>query len=454
MRLPIRVKLAAAFSLTMAVLLAVGGTLLYAEVGRALLGTTDNALRAQAGLVQAGLGNGAVNFADQGAGSSGVQTFAQVLSPAGRIIESSAVVRGGALVTRAQLLATTRPAFSDRIVRGVKGTARLLVVPTSEGKSRVFVVVGASLAGRSAVLSRLMLFLLIGGPTALALAAAAGWGLAGAAFRPIERMRSEAEAISLSEPDRRLPVSPTRDEVARLGTTLNSMLDRLQGSIAKERRFMDEASHELRTPLSILKTELELGLTQNRTPEEVRAALGSAREETDRLVDLADDLLVYSRQQGDRAPLERSDVRIDRFLRTVSVSFQRAVAASGVAIDVRAPAIDVRVDEQRLRQAVANLLGNAVAHTPPGGRVTVTASVDAGQLTIAVEDTGSGFELEMLERAFEPFARGSADRADDRSGAGLGLAIVRAVAVGHGGAARAENRPTGGARVSITLPST
>jgi signal transduction histidine kinase len=454
MRLPIKVRLTIAFSATMAILLVAGGTLLYTEVARTLLHTTDNALRAQAALVQAGLDNRGANFADQGPGSGGVQTFAQVLDPTGKVLESSEIVRGGSVIGPEQVRVITGPTFTERTVSGIEGTARLLMVPVQEGGQHLVLVVGSSLSSRSEVLSRLMLFLLIGGPAALALASAAGWRLAGGALRPIERMRTEAEAISASEPDRRLPVAATSDEVERLGTTLNSMLGRLQGSFAKERRFLDEASHELRTPLAILRTELDLGLSQAQTPAELKAALRSGLEEADRLTDLADDLLVYSREQGGHVPLERSGVRIDRFLEAMSAPFKRQGELSGIGIEVHAPPISALVDEHRLRQALDNLLGNAMRHTPPGGRITVTADMDASRLTLAVEDTGSGFEPEVLDRAFEPFARGSADRAGSSTGAGLGLAIVRAIAEGHGGSARAENRPSGGARVSITLRST
>jgi signal transduction histidine kinase len=338
-------------------------------------------------------------------------------------------------------------------VPGIEGTTRLLLIPVHEGGRHLVVVVGSSLSARSEVLSRLLLFLLIGGPGALALASAAGWRLARGAFRPIERMRTEAEAISVSEPDRRLPVSSTHDEVGRLGATLNSMLDRLQDSVAQERRFIDEASHELRTPLAILTTELDLGLSKARTTAEMKEALRSGLEEADRLTGLADDLLVYSREQGQRAPLELSDVRIDRLLETVCASIRRRADAAMVTLKIDAPAVQVQIDERRLRQAIDNLLRNALEHTPRGGRITASAGVEGSWLTVAVEDTGPGIEHGILDRAFEPFARGSLDRADSPEGAGLGLAIVRAVAQAHGGSARAENRPVGGARVSITLPS-
>src|SRR5439155_6515661 len=176
-------------------------------------------------------------------------------------------------------------------------------------------------------LSRLLQAFVFGGPIALLLASLAGWLAAGIALRPVERMRREAEAISLAEPSRRLPVPETGDELARLGITLNSMLDRLHHSLQREQRFLDEASHELRTPLSVLRMELDLALSRARTPEELQAALRSASRETDRLVRLAEDLLVLGREREGSIPLHRRDTDLRELL-------EQAAAAS-THVDVR-----------------------------------------------------------------------------------------------------------------------
>jgi len=140
------------------------------------------------------------------------------------------------------------PTFSTRRVRGVNDPARLLAVPASPGgNGRAVVVVGATLGDRQEALHRLLLLLAIGGPVALLAASAAGWGVAGHALRPVERIRREAVAISESDPDRRLPVPDTGDELARLAITLNDMLVRLSEASEREHRFVDDASHELRT---------------------------------------------------------------------------------------------------------------------------------------------------------------------------------------------------------------
>jgi heavy metal sensor kinase len=452
MRLPIRLRLTIAFAVVMGLLLAAGGAFLYARLGAELLRTTDAALRAQADVVAAGISQGGGNFGDQtGHPTAGVETFAQVISSSGQIVESSETVAAAPLVGAAELASVNGPTFLERNVRGTEGTIRLLVIPTVESGERLFVVVGSSLQGRHEVLSRFLLLLLIGGPLALALASAAGWALAGAALRPVDRMGEEAEAMSVSERDRRLPVPETGDEIARLGARLNSMLDRLHVAFDRERQFVDDASHELHTPLTILKTELDLALSRPRTPQELESALRSASEETDRLAALAEDLLLYARAEGARVPVHRTDVGLEDLLqRAVSVHARRA-AAAGVSIEVEALEGTVFVDAARVRQAVDNLMTNALRHTTAGGRIQVRTVREVSGVRLVFDDTGSGFPPDFIGRAFEPFARAASERAGERNGAGLGLAIVRAVAEAHGGYAIAENRPEGGARVTVFL---
>jgi signal transduction histidine kinase len=260
-------------------------------------------------------------------------------------------------------------------------------------------------------------------------------------------MRVEAAAISGQDPDRRLPVPPAGDELARLATTLNGMLDRLQEAMARERRFVDDASHELRTPLGVLKAELDVTLARARTAEELEDALRRASAETDRLSALADDLLVLARSQGGRLPLRRAEASPAEVVREACRARARIAQAASVTLDDDVPEGPVRIDAVRCRQAIENLLDNAIRHSPQGGVVRISGERSDHRLRIAVADAGPGFPAAFLEGAFEPFAR--ADR--DREGAGLGLAIARAVAEAHGGTAAAENLPGGGAQVVLTF---
>jgi heavy metal sensor kinase len=327
---------------------------------------------------------------------------------------------------------------------------RFLAVPASDGR---VLLVGASLDEQREALARLGILLAVGGPLALVLATGVGWVVAGAALRPVERMRAEAAAISSSEPGRRLPLSGTGDEVARLGETLNAMLERLEHALQRERRFVDEASHELRTPLANLRTELDLALRRARSAEELEAALRSAAEETERLARLAEDLLVLARADRGRVPVRREPVDLTSLLGGAIEAFAGRATEGGVSIEAHVPeGLRASLDPLRIRQAVGNLLDNALRHTPPGGKVTVEAARANGFLSLEVRDSGQGFPRSFLPSAFEPFARPDASRSRTDGGTGLGLAIVRAVAQAHGGAAEVRNRPQGGASVTLRIP--
>jgi heavy metal sensor kinase len=451
--LPLRLRLTLAFALGMTLVIGALGAFLYWRVGKDLLASLDLSLRARAQTI--------VSAIDQGTsplvGSTGPlidpdESFAQVVDGSGRVIEGSGSALQLPLLSPETLGSLRGPQFIAQSVPRIDvDPVRILIVPAGSAADRRFVVVGATLGDRRDDLARLVIALAIVGPVALVLTSLAGWLLAGGALRPVEAMRREAAAISVSEPDRRLPVPAGRDELARLGGTLNSMLDRMQEAFERERRFVDDASHELRTPLSILKMELDLALARSRTPEELVAALRSAALETDRLVRLAEDLLVLARAEHGRLPLSRTDVALRQALQETVSSFEHRARAAGTRIELDVPVDTARVDPARLRQAVANLLENALRHSSVGGVIRVRAARDGRSVAISVEDSGPGFPTDLLDHAFEPFAR--SDGGDpDGVGAGLGLTIVRAVAQAHGGTARAENLPQGGARVTFSLP--
>ena len=326
---------------------------------------------------------------------------------------------------------------------------RLRVLAEPVGTARRVVVVGADLPQREHALDVLTGALLIGGPLALALAALAGYALASGALRPVEAMRSRAATISAADPDARLPLPEARDEIRRLGTTLNEMLARLARARARERAFVADASHELRTPLTILKGELELAAAGDPDREELRRVVRSATEETDRLVALAEELLALARLDEDALTIRPEPLAVHAVMETVAASFAPAAAEAGRTLVVESgPPLVAYADRDRLRQALDNLVENALHHG--AGAVRIGARADADGVEVHVRDEGDGFAPGFLPRAFDRFARGAAER---RSGSGLGLAIVAAVAAAHGGSAHAENGPDGGADVWIALPS-
>jgi two-component system, OmpR family, sensor kinase len=449
--IPIRLRLTIVFALSTLVLVAVAGGFVYLRLGVELLRSIDVALRAEANAVAAGIGpQGSAYNSNNPAHAGGLASFTQVLGPSGKVQESSQGIGKGPVVPPSALVRIREPTYLDQVVHGVSGTARVLVVPQADGQQRFWIVAGTSLQNRAGTLSALLVLLLVGGAVTLALAAAVGWAVAGAALRPVERMRQEADAISVSDRGRRLSVPATRDEIERLGNTLNAMLGRLESAFDTERRFVDDASHELRTPLAILTAELDLARSKPRTNEELLATISSASEEAERLTSLAETLLVYSRTEGGRMPLRREPTDLDQLLRDTCASLATRAAEAGVTVRVDPHAVTALVDPVRLRQAVENLVSNALAHTPRGGQVRASAALDGDTIRLMVHDTGAGFDPGFLPRAFEPFAVGP--ETSDGQGVGLGLAIAQAIAHAHGGRATAANLPGGGASVTLCLP--
>jgi signal transduction histidine kinase len=228
------------------------------------------------------------------------------------------------------------------------------------------------------------------------------------------------------------------------------MLARLDAGLERERRFVAEASHELRTPLSLLKTELELALRRPRSPEELRAAIASAHEETDRLAALAEDLLVLARSDEGELQIDPQPVAVRELLQTLAGRFAARAAEAGLSLEVEAPKdLSTLGDRGRLDQALGNLVDNALRYG--AGTVRLEARRDNGSVALLVSDEGQGFAAEFLPRAFERFSRADGGRV--RGAAGLGLAIVDAIARAHGGTASAGNTPDGGAQVTLRLPA-
>lgn len=440
---PLRVRVTFASAAGAAVILAAFSFFVYASLQTELVRAVDGGLRARAEAVASEIGRSGLRGLDVPDGGPGGVT--QILTAAGQPeLSRGALVAG---LSAPAVRAIREPRFLTLPTAQGRASLRMFVLPNPEGQ-RLFLVTGSSLAQVTHTLASLRLLLETSGPAALALACLASWLLAGAALRPVERMRQGAATISAFEPTRRLPVSRANDEVARLGHTLNSLLDRLQAAIDREQRLLDDASHELRTPLSILKAELDLALSRAREPEELEAALRSASEETDRLARLAEDLLVLSRARAGGLRIHRMSIPLQDLLGRACAGHR--ARARDTRIECAALAATIPVDPMRVRQAVDNLLDNAIRYGPQaGGLIRVEAAVSSQVATITVENEGPGFAEDLLPTAFEPFIRGGGDAAS-HPGAGLGLAIVRAVARAHGGTATAANVP-GGARLTMTL---
>jgi two-component system OmpR family sensor kinase len=441
MRLPIRTRLTVFFAGLSAIVLGAAAAALLLGFRAELERTVDEGLASRFAL----MAEDPVSAVDQLGGSD--ETFAQY------------VHNDGTLVTSVEL---HEPLLAAPVVEGLNGPrffdgqvaeadevvpVRILAGPAGDGA----MVLAVDVDDQHEAVARLTTLVALGAPVLLASIAGLGWLLAGRALRPVERLREEASAISTIEPGRRLPVPDTGDELQRLAETLNGMLDRLHEALDRERRFLDEASHELRTPLAVLTAEVELALKEPREREELETALRSIEQEADRLGRLTQDLLVLARSDRGRLPVHPSETDVTELLERVAGEFAPRAESVGVRLRVDGDGARARLDADRIRQALENLVDNALRHASPGDEIELRARRDEEGLHLAVRDTGPGFPERLLPRAFERFARN--DERRDGDGAGLGLAIVRAVAEAHGGRASAENLPTGGATVSMDLPA-
>jgi signal transduction histidine kinase len=449
---PVRLRIAAAVAVAMTVVLIAAGWLLYVRERTALQGGLDDEIQARVNAVTPYIRkNPELARIPDALRLDPEEGFFLVLTPDGTIVNSfSKRDRAPMRLSRSELgQVTSDGLLLTRELRGI-GAARVFVQPIARGGRRYLLVGALSFSDMEDALSSLTRVLLVVLPMSVAGTTLVGWLLAGLALRPVERMRRESEAIADEELGRRLQVPATGDELARLATTMNSMLDRVESAVQHERKLVDLTSHELRTPLGVARAEAGLALARRRTRGQLEQALHVVATQLEWMSRLSDDLLVLARAQRGRVPVRRTAVDMRTLLEGACEAWLAQAGERGIELRLTvAEGLEVEVDPDRVRQAVGNLLDNALRHTPAGGSIRIGASVAGPVLRIEVEDSGPGFDPSVLPDAFQPYVRGNGDAAG--SGAGLGLAIVQAVAESHGGGAVAENRPGGGARVTMTM---
>ena len=338
---------------------------------------------------------------------------------------------------------------------------RLLTMPViRDGQLVQIVQVGIPLQRAQQTLTHYLqsLFVLI--PVALALAATGGALTARAALARLDTISRTARRISAEDLDERLLRDGTGDELDHLAETLNEMLARLDAAFAEIRRFSADAAHELRTPLTALRGGLEVALRTERTAPQYRAVLTSSLEDVERLIRLAEDLLLLSRSTAG-AGTKTSSVDLEPLVLDVVDTALRLAVGTGVTVRMAdalpgstgAP-LTVTGDGMALRRALLNLVENALKYTPRGGTVEVSLARGDGSsptAVIAVRDTGPGIPAADLERIFEPFVRLDAARTRETGGAGLGLTIARSLVAAHNGTLTVHTSPTG-STFTIQLP--
>jgi signal transduction histidine kinase len=271
------------------------------------------------------------------------------------------------------------------------------------------------------------------------------WRLAGSVLGPVRAVTNTARSITETSLERRIPQQGS-DEIAQLAATFNDMLDRLERAFTMQRRFLDDAGHELRTPITIVRGNLEF---PDEDPEERERTVKIMLDELDRMGRIVDDLLLLA--QADEPDFLQLDL-VDVAALTTELQ-TKATALGHRAWRVEAVGRGIIVaDRQRLTQAMIELAQNAVQHTEDGAEIAIGSAVSpASEARLWVRDSGPGIPAEDQERIFERFVRGPGDRRS--RGAGLGLAIVRAIAAAHGGRIELESSPDSGTMVAIVVPT-
>jgi two-component system OmpR family sensor kinase len=278
----------------------------------------------------------------------------------------------------------------------------------------------------------------------LILASLLAWVIAGRVLQPLRLLRDTARSISESDLTQRIPVEGD-DELADLARTFNEMLDRLEQAFASQKSFISDAGHELRTPITIIRGHLDV---MGDDPEERRETLDLVRDELDRMSRLVNDLLLLAKATRPDF-LQPETVDLDDLTRELFAKASALAQRDWRLVSVGTGRIVA--DRQRLTQAVMNLSQNAVSHTLDGDAVELGSELRNGRVRLWVKDTGPGVPRHEQARIFERFVR--LDRAPAGEGAGLGLAITRAVAEAHGGRVELDSRPGDGARFTVIIPT-
>jgi len=320
------------------------------------------------------------------------------------------------------------------------------------------IVVAVPLGGTDATLSHLALIeLVVSGAILIALGIAAWW-LIGLGLRPLRRMGEVAGQIAAGDLSRRVEPDDDRTEVGRLGQSLNAMLAQIEKAFAERaagerrlRRFLADASHELRTPLASIRGYSELyRIGAARDPASVERAMSRIESESERMGGLVDDLLTLARVDEVREPA-REPLDLRELLEDARDDARAAAPERGISLNPTGP-VAIQADGDALRRVLANLLRNAVVHTPEGTPIELSLEATEAWVTLTVRDQGPGLPPGDPNAVFERFWRDSAARGRDDGGAGLGLAIVAAIVGAHGGSVDASNPAGGGAEFTVRLP--
>jgi heavy metal sensor kinase len=326
-------------------------------------------------------------------------------------------------------------------------------VVSPDGTQVAFLQTAQSLAQVDEALLGLRTQLLLGLPLILLLLAVGGAFLSNRALEPVDRIIRTAQGLSASDLSQRIDYQGPEDEIGKLAKTLDSMLERLQASFERERRFTADSAHELRTPLTALKGQIEIALNQEREPSYYHRTLTYLAAQVERLIRMSDGLLFLSRSDHDQAIMHASTIDVSELLEVVAEQFDPLAQGKTLRLVTNfEPHLMVNGDRDLLIRLVLNVLDNAIKHSPEGGEVTLSVCREDKAAVISVSDRGAGIAPQHLPYLFDRFYRVESDRSSRTGGSGLGLAIAAEIAHLHGGDISVQSTPDEGATFIVNLP--
>jgi heavy metal sensor kinase len=372
-----------------------------------------------------------------------------VWSPSGDQIGRSGA--SGTLPPVALASAGAQPHYESIVAAGRRW--RTLTGTTLVGGRSMVLRVARSEERLREQLSEVLKVLVLGLPLVIVLAGLGGYLLARRALAPIDHLAIEARRVTAERLHERVSVPNQHDEIGRLAAVINDTFARLESSFDKLRRFTADASHELRTPLAVLRGIGEAGLVETRTPVEYKEAIGSMLEEIDRLTTLVDTLLRLSHGDAGTVHLSRESLDLGQLVREVAASLAVLAEERRQLISIQ-PDQSVRVHADRLvlREAITNVLDNAIKYSPVGASIAVAIRAEGDDAVVEVADQGPGIAAEHRERIFDRFFRVDTARSRDAGGTGLGLAIAKWAVEINSGSIRVDAGATGGSLFRISLP--
>jgi heavy metal sensor kinase len=448
-RLSIRARLTAWYTVVLTVVLAAAAAAFYLVHVRARLARVDEELARASALMERGLP------AELEEGASLAEAAEEVVADVVAPGRTAAVLdaRGAAIAGRWDGLPGP-DAVSGRAstARTSAGSYRVALARRAHGEVVYHVGVAETLQPMERELQLLRRALLASAALALLLAAAGGWWIAHAALRPVASMAGEARRMT-GAPGERLTSPNPGDELGVLAGAFNDLLVRVEGALAQQRRFMADASHELRTPVSVARTAAEVALARpGRSEGEYRDSLEVIALQARRLSRVVDDMFLLARADTAGLSPARERLYLDELVEGCVKEAATLAAPKGIGVEWPGAAeVEASGDEHRLRHMLMNLLDNAVRHTPAGGRVRVELGVRDGTAEVAVTDGGAGIPEQDRERVFERFVRLDASRRAGE-GAGLGLPNARAIAEAHGGTVALARSDPSGSTFVVRLP--